>query len=36
MQLTTTGTESVGLIHLAKEKEQWKMFVNTVMDLLVP
>jgi hypothetical protein len=30
------GWEDVGRIHLALDKDQWRVLVNTVMNLLVP
>jgi hypothetical protein len=40
MELTTnpkeTGYESVDWVHLAQDKGQGRVFVNTVMDLRVP
>jgi hypothetical protein len=31
-----TGWEDVEWIHLAHEKDRWRIVVNTVMNLLVP
>jgi hypothetical protein len=36
MDLREKGWESVHWIHLARERDQWRAVVNTVMNLQVP
>jgi hypothetical protein len=36
MNLGKIGWESVDWIHLAQGRDQWRVFVNTVMNLLAP
>jgi hypothetical protein len=35
MDLRVVGWEPVDLVHVAQDKEQWRAFVNTVMNLRV-
>jgi hypothetical protein len=34
--LREIGSESVDLVHLAEERDQWRALVNTAVNLLVP
>jgi hypothetical protein len=36
MDLKEVGSEGVGWIHLAEDRDQWLAVVNTVMNLWVP
>jgi hypothetical protein len=36
MDLTEMGWECVDCMHLAQDTDQWRVFVNTVMNLRVP
>jgi hypothetical protein len=36
MDLRETGWESVGRIHLAQDRDQWRDLVNTLTNLRVP
>jgi hypothetical protein len=36
MNLRETGLKNVDWIHLAQQRDQWRAFVNTVMNLRVP
>jgi hypothetical protein len=36
MDLREIGWECVGWIHLAQGRYQWRVLVNTIMNLLVP
>jgi hypothetical protein len=36
LDLKEIGCECVDLIHLAKDMDQWRALVNTVMNLRVP
>jgi hypothetical protein len=36
MDLRETGWDSVGRIDMAHERDQWRVLVNTVMNLRVP
>jgi hypothetical protein len=36
MDVKETGWEGVDWIHLAKDRDQWRAVVNTVMNLRVP
>jgi hypothetical protein len=36
MDLWETGFEDVDWIHLAQDRDRWRAFVNTVMNLRVP
>jgi hypothetical protein len=36
MDLTDTGRDGVDLIDLAQDRDQWRVHVNTVMNLRVP
>jgi hypothetical protein len=36
MDLKETGWEGVEWIHLTQVRDQWRVFVNTVISLLVP
>jgi hypothetical protein len=36
MDLSETGWEGVDWMHLAQDRDPWRAFVNTVMNLWVP
>jgi hypothetical protein len=36
MNLREIGLEDVDSIHLAQDRDQWRTFVNTVMNIRVP
>jgi hypothetical protein len=36
MDLTEIGLEGMDLVHRAKDKDQWRALVNTVMNLWAP
>jgi hypothetical protein len=36
MNLTETGWDGIVWIHLAQDRDQWRVLVNTVMNLWVP
>jgi hypothetical protein len=36
MDLRDIGGDDVGWVDLAQDRDQWRVFVNTVMNLRVP